>query len=51
VEATFKNEFMGMTSKPIKWKLQNLSHLKSTNPTKFRLQHEELAQRFQEKQL
>lgn len=34
----------------IKWKLHNLSNLKSKNPTKFRFQHEELEQRFQEKQ-
>ncbi|MEY4755618.1 MAG: hypothetical protein RJA34_516, partial [Pseudomonadota bacterium] len=32
----------------IKWKLQNLSNLKSKNPTKFRLQHEELVQRFKQ---
>ncbi len=31
----------------IKWKLQNLSHLKSKNSVKFRFQHEELARRFQ----
>ncbi len=32
----------------IKWKLQNLSNLKSKNPAKFRFQREELAQRFQQ---
>ena len=35
----------------IKWKLQNLNNLKSKNPKKFRLQHEVLEHRFQEKQL
>ena len=35
----------------LKWKLQNLSNLKSKNITKFRYQHEALEQRFQEKQL
>lgn len=30
----------------LKWKLQNLSHLKSKNPAKFRFQREALAQRF-----
>jgi predicted nucleotidyltransferase component of viral defense system len=33
----------------IKWKLRNLSNLKSKNPTKFRLQHEELDRRLQKK--
>jgi hypothetical protein len=98
MEATFKNEFVGMTSDPIhlddllqtqkrlmaelpqaltpnhknfllslletkpdwsllpfkhlqelpaiQWKLQNLSHLKSKNPAKFRLQREALDERF-----
>jgi hypothetical protein len=32
----------------IKWKLQNLNNLKSKNPTKFRLQHEELELRFKQ---
>jgi hypothetical protein len=32
----------------IKWKLQNLNNLKSKNPTKFRLQHEELEQLFKQ---
>jgi hypothetical protein len=32
----------------IKWKLQNLSNLKSKNPTKFRFQHEALDQRFKQ---
>ena len=33
----------------IKWKLRNLSHLKSKNPTKFQLQYDELKQRLQKK--
>lgn len=32
----------------IKWKLQNLSNLKSKNPAKFRFQHESLEQRFKQ---
>lgn len=32
----------------IKWKLQNLSNLKSKNPAKFRFQHEALDQRFKQ---
>jgi predicted nucleotidyltransferase component of viral defense system len=32
----------------IKWKLQNLSNLKSKNPAKFRFQHEALNQRFEQ---
>ena len=33
----------------IKWKLRNLSNLKSKNPTKFQLQYDELKQRLQKK--
>lgn len=32
----------------IKWKLRNLSNLKSKNPVKFGLQREELEQRFKQ---
>lgn len=34
----------------IKWKLRNLNNLRAKNPKKFRLQHEELEQRFKQQQ-
>ena len=40
------NHFQEMPA--LNWKLQNLNNLKSKNPTKFRLQHEELEQLFKQ---